>query len=91
MPEKKCLLLTYNARLKSDTRRKQKSFHLEKLEVHSYHAMGYKYYKRQASCAKDDGLIEIVREDAKTKRDGSTSSPTILINPTPLAQDACVL
>jgi hypothetical protein len=53
--------------------------------------MAYKYYKTQASCAKDDGLIEIVREDAKTKRDGSTSSPTILINPTPLAQDACVL
>lgn len=37
------LLLTYNARLKQETRTKAETYGLNYLKVHSYHAMGFRY------------------------------------------------
>jgi hypothetical protein len=38
------LLLTYNKSLKAETRERVKSLGIRNLEVHSYNAMGVKYY-----------------------------------------------
>jgi hypothetical protein len=47
------LALTYNARLKDETRRKRDALGLHNLEVHSFHAAGVKHYR---AGWKDSGL-----------------------------------
>lgn len=65
-PDKKVLVLTYNARLKFETREKVDKLELTNTEVHSYHAMCVRYYTGKG--AKDDGIIEAVRQDLTPKR-----------------------
>lgn len=45
-PQKNILLLTYNAKLKMETRQKATTLHLNHLEIHSYHAFCVKYFER---------------------------------------------
>lgn len=52
-PHKNILLLTYNARLKTESRIRTQAAGLHNLEVHSYHAMGVKYYSD--ACSTDIG------------------------------------
>lgn len=40
----RCLLLTYNANLKIETRRKVESYCIDNLEIHSYHSFAVKYF-----------------------------------------------
>jgi hypothetical protein len=61
-----CLLLTYNARLKLETRARAKNLKLTNLEVHSFHSMGVNYWSK--SCWDDAGLNEIVRVGAPPRR-----------------------
>jgi hypothetical protein len=63
---KKILVLTYNARLKIETREKVDKLGLTNTEVHSYHAMCVRYYTKNG--AKDDGIIETVKRDLAPKR-----------------------
>ena len=57
-PNKKFLILTYNTRLKDETRAKIKREKLRNVEAHSFHAAGIRYYGH--SNAKNDvGLQEI--------------------------------
>jgi len=42
------LLLTYNSKLKLETREKAKKLGLHNLEVHSYHSFCVKYYNNQS-------------------------------------------
>jgi len=65
--DQKVLLLTYNARLKNETREKARVYGLTNLEVHSYHAMGFKYYTD--TCFTDKGLREVVEEDKTSQRE----------------------
>ncbi len=65
-PAKKILVLTYNARLKIETREKVDKLELTNTEVHSYHAMCVRYYSSKGS--KDDGIIEVIHKDTKPKR-----------------------
>ena len=51
----KILLLTYNSRLKDETREKVIKYNLKNMEVHSYHAFCYKYYERFTT---DDSKIK---------------------------------
>ena len=44
----KLLLLTYNAKLKIETREKIKNHEIENLETHSYHSFCVKYYDNKA-------------------------------------------
>ena len=60
-PHLQVLLLTYNARLKAETRERCQLLQLVNMEVHSYHAMGVKYY--HAPCARDPGIRETVERD----------------------------
>lgn len=63
-PEKRVLLLTYNARLKAETRCRAAG--LKNLEAHSYHSLGYKYYS--PDCRRDAGLRAAVEADARPTR-----------------------
>lgn len=60
------LLLTYNKRLKEETRAKVVGNLLTNMEVHSYHAMGYKFYAD--SCFRDNGLRMVVEQDIEPRR-----------------------
>lgn len=60
-PSLKFLLLTYNARLKLQTRQRVRELGLSNLEVHSFHAMGARYYDR--GCRNDEVLRALVYGD----------------------------
>jgi hypothetical protein len=55
------LLLTYNARLKSETREKVKRMELDNIEVHSYHSFCVKYYNRY--CYNDTVINQIIKNE----------------------------
>lgn len=67
MPSKNILVLTYNARLKLETREKVEKLQLQNTEVHSYHAMCVRYYSHSGH--KDDGIIDVVKRNTKPKSD----------------------
>ena len=66
LPEKKILVLTYNAKLKIETREKATSLELENMEIHSYHAFCVKYYDHR--CYTDPGIIAVLKGDKKPKK-----------------------
>lgn len=55
------LLLTYNAKLKIETREKAKLLGISNLEVHSYHSFCVKYYNH--TCFTDSGITKIIKEN----------------------------
>lgn len=55
------LLLTYNAKLKLETREKVKINEIENMEVHSYHSFAVKYYLRTAYT--DTGIKKVIAND----------------------------
>jgi hypothetical protein len=63
--EKKILVLTYNAKLKIETREKAISLGLTNMEIHSYHAFGVKYYDHK--CNTDPGIISVLKGDKAPK------------------------
>jgi hypothetical protein len=63
--DKKILVLTYNAKLKIETREKAISLGLTNMEIHSYHAFGVKYYDHK--CHTDPGIIAILKGDKVPK------------------------
>jgi hypothetical protein len=58
MSDFKILVITYNARLKLETREKSEKLKLKNIEVHSYHSFGVKYYSKE--CCTDKGIIEAI-------------------------------
>ena len=56
------LVLTFNARLKTETREKVVALGLRNIEIHSYHSFAVKYYNKK--CFNDSGLIEMLRSSA---------------------------
>ena len=61
-PSKSILVMTYNARLKMDTREKIRSLKLKNVEAHSYHSFGYKHCGTH--CRTDKGLDDVVKQGA---------------------------
>lgn len=57
------LLLTYNSKLKIETREKAKKLGLYNLEVHSYHSLCVKYYDNQ--CFNDTIINKIIKNKSK--------------------------
>lgn len=57
------LLLTYNAKLKLETREKTKKLNINNLEVHSYHSLCVKYYDNQ--CFTDTIINKIIKNKNK--------------------------
>ena len=58
-PAAKILLLTYNSRLKEETRERVLALGYSNVETHSYHSLGYRYYSE--GCSKN--LSDVVTHD----------------------------
>ena len=59
-PEQNILLLTYNAKLKLETREKAKEWGLSNIEIHSYHSFCVKYYSKTAFT--DAGITKFLKQ-----------------------------
>lgn len=59
-PEQNILLMTYNAKLKLETREKAKEWGLTNIEVHSYHSFCVKYYSKTAFT--DAGITKFLKQ-----------------------------
>jgi hypothetical protein len=60
-PDLKILLLTYNAKLKLESRNKAQTLGLTNIEIHSYHAFCVKYYDK--ACFTDAKIIKILKRN----------------------------
>ena len=58
--DKNILLLTYNKRLKFETREKKELLKLKNIEIHSYHSFGFYYYDKK--CNTDQGIIDMIKK-----------------------------
>ena len=58
-PERSILLLTYNAKLKMETRDRAKILGLDNIEIHSYHAFTVKYLNPKGF--KDSGILKFLQ------------------------------
>lgn len=65
-PDLNILLLTYNTRLKMETKQKRDDMEITNLEVHSYHSMVHKYYNDTSHT--DKIINETVKQNIKPKR-----------------------
>lgn len=65
-PDEKILILTYNARLKTECREKAQTLGFNHCEIHSYHAIGVKYYSY--SCRTDTELQNILKRGDVPRR-----------------------
>jgi hypothetical protein len=64
-PIQKILCLTYNAKLKIETREKILALNLENIEAHSYHSFCVKNYSNRAY--NDIGILDILKKQIKPK------------------------
>ena len=64
--DKNILLLTYNSKLKLETREKVKLLELNNIEVHSYHSFCVKYYDHK--CFTDSEISKVLKKDKKPLR-----------------------
>jgi len=71
-PDANILLLTYNSKLKIETRSKVKRNGIENMEVHSYHSFCCEYYDK--GCHTDYKLIEMLELKQDLQIDGLTDS-----------------
>lgn len=62
-PKLKFLLLTYNAKLKIETRQKVKILEIDNMEIHSYHSLAVKYYDKK--CYTDTSLKKMLKKEYK--------------------------
>ena len=60
---KKILLLTYNARLKLETRKKIELLELNNIEAHSYHSFAKQFYEMEGYTDKD--LLDVLSKNNK--------------------------
>ena len=66
-PEDKILLLTYNAKLRLETREKLEENGVHNVEVHTYHSYCVKYYDHK--CFTDRPMKALVDKDKKSLKD----------------------
>lgn len=66
LSKKRVLLLTYNSRLKIESREKVKLLGLRNVEVHSYHAFCVKYYYDKGH--RDDGIQKVISDNFPSKK-----------------------
>ena len=59
-PQKRILVVTYNSRLKAETRERVRRCKIKNLEIHSYHSLGLQYYT--SPCNTDTHLVNILRQ-----------------------------
>ena len=59
--DKAVLLITYNKRLKLETRVKALMYDIRNLKSHSYHALGVFFYND--TCCRDTGILRVIEEN----------------------------
>lgn len=64
--DKNILLLTYNSRLKVETRERVIEYDIKNLETHSYHSFCVKYYNNK--CFTDSEILKIINEKEVLKK-----------------------
>lgn len=72
------LVLTYNAKLKIETREKAKALGLDNIEIHSYHAFCVKYYDRK--CFTDNKIITVLTKPEREKNNTTFEYDLIIID-----------
>lgn len=77
-PDIRILVLTYNARLKLETREKAKSLGLHNMEIHSYHAFCVKYYDKL--CYTDNKIISVLGKDERAKNPISFDYELVIVD-----------
>ena len=65
LPDKRFLLLTYNARLKFESRSKAEAASLTNIEIHTFHSMGSRYYSK---CANDDDMQRLLGRNLRARK-----------------------
>ena len=76
MPDKKILAITYNSRLKTETR--ERTEHLKNVKVHSYHSLGLEFYIKP--CHDDMALLMAIQNGLPCYSDyDPTYSPDIIV------------
>lgn len=60
-PDEKILLLTYNSRLRLDTRARCIDLNIKNVDVHTYHSFAYRHIGPQ--CMNDSGIIQFINAD----------------------------
>lgn len=60
-PNKNILQITYNSQLKTEVRDKVSRMSLSNIEIHSYHSLSVKYYKKEAHT--DEIIANIIKEN----------------------------
>lgn len=73
------LLLTYNARLKNESRDKIKKYKLENMISHSFHSIGYNYYDNKGMTI-DKKLKKIINKNFPIKKNNEINFDTIIID-----------
>ena len=77
-PKKKIIILTYNAKLKLETRNRLKNLKLKNAEVYTYHALAVKYYSIKGK--NDVGLEMIVKNKEKYPLQGDINLDIIILD-----------
>ena len=85
-PNKSILLITYNKRLKEDVRVKTKTYGINNLEAHSYHALGVRVY--DPTCFRDDGILTVIQSNMSMKVERQKKYDILIIDE---AQDMNIL
>ena len=80
------LLLTFNKKIKIETREKVRLLNLSNMEIHSYHSFCVKYYN--SKCFTDYGIIDVLESDASTVVKPIPKYDIVIIDE---AQDVCPL
>jgi ATP-dependent exoDNAse (exonuclease V) beta subunit len=68
-PSKNILLLTYNRKLKEETRAKIADMHIKNLEAHSFHAFCVRYFDRK--CFTDEPIRDLLKRKQQPLQDFS--------------------
>ena len=77
-PHNKLLLLTYNAKLKIETRQKVSILGIKNMEVHSYHSFAVKYYGRD--CYTDTALKKMLKISQNNTHSPNISYDIIILD-----------
>jgi hypothetical protein len=77
-PQDQLLLLTYNAKLKIETRQKVSLLGIKNMEVHSYHSFAFKYYGRE--CYTDSALKKMLHTSSNNTHSPDISYDIIILD-----------
>lgn len=78
LPRLPILVLTYNAKLKSETRARCDTLAIHNVAVHTYHSAALNLYG-DAACARDEGIADLLRRTSQRPASGRQNSFGLLV------------